>query len=316
MLKNLSILVVDDTKFTRAVLVQALNRTGCMDIREAKEGEEALKLLNERMADVVIADWEMPVMDGLQLTKAIRTQDEVNNRYTSIMLLTGHDSEEQLQTALHTGADDFLTKPFKPLELNARVYAAARISLLQNRLLETSTAMLINTIEMEKINTIDPVTKLGNRKYLDRRLEELLAQINNRGGGMYLCLMEVDDNEEVENHDVWDDILKSVANRLRQSVRPTDVIIRMDGREFAAILYHPKSDVLRPSTVERVQKDLCTRPIQTDIGQIHITLSIGATFYTHNKNNSATTHIGELLKTADQNLNTAQTQGGNQIIVS
>ena len=104
----------------------------------ADSATEALNMIEQKTADVVLADWMMPEMDGLELTQLIRQRDEEKGTYTAIILFTAHDGVEYLVKAFDHGVDDYLCKPPNPHELAARVNAAARVAALQNDLLETS----------------------------------------------------------------------------------------------------------------------------------------------------------------------------------
>ena len=166
MITDLSIIVVDDMQFSRAVLKQALQKNGYTDLRLAESAQACLKMLDERSADVVLADWVMPEMNGLDLTEAIRHMDEERNRYTSIILFTGREGNEAMQEAFERGIDDYLTKPVDEKELAARVFAAGRIATLQNTLLETASALSAANAHLEELATTDSLTGLGNRRYL------------------------------------------------------------------------------------------------------------------------------------------------------
>ena len=116
------ILVVDDDPQIRRVLKVTLTGQG-FEVDDAKNGEEALERLRERRADLVLLDINMPGMSGLDVCRAMRTTSEV-----AIIMLTVRDEEADTVEALDAGADDYVTKPFKPSELSARIRAALRRS--------------------------------------------------------------------------------------------------------------------------------------------------------------------------------------------
>ena len=107
---DLPILVVDDAKFSSMVVGRTLRNAGYRDIRIANNAPAALKLMEQRPVSVLIADWLMPEMDGLQLTDQVRQQDEQNNHYTYVILLTARESVEALSEAFDRGVDDFIYK--------------------------------------------------------------------------------------------------------------------------------------------------------------------------------------------------------------
>ena len=105
--EEISIIVVDDLQFSREVVKSGLGKSGYKDIRTASSADEALYLLNERRALVVLADFWMPGMNGLEMTDLIRRWDENNDRYTGIILLTAEDTTSSILVAFDRGVDDF-----------------------------------------------------------------------------------------------------------------------------------------------------------------------------------------------------------------
>lgn len=105
-----SIVVVDDAKFTLEMLRRVLEATGYTDIRIARSAAEALMMLDERQADILLADWLMPEMDGLGLTREVREQEKASGHRTSIILLSGKDETGALAEAYASGVDQFVTK--------------------------------------------------------------------------------------------------------------------------------------------------------------------------------------------------------------
>jgi putative two-component system response regulator len=126
----MNILIVDDNEIALEVLSAALTGAG-HSVQCAKNGLEALDLLRASGGRLVISDWEMPVMDGLALCRAIRSGELPG--YVYILLLTAHNSTEEKVTGLAAGADDFVAKPFHPAELLARVHTAERVLSMETR---------------------------------------------------------------------------------------------------------------------------------------------------------------------------------------
>src|SRR5690554_1434041 len=122
--RDISILVVDDAKFSSAVVGRTLKAAGYTDIRHASSAHAALKLLEERPVAILVADWLMPEMDGLELTRRVRQLDEASNRYTYVILLTAREGVQALQTAFDEGVDDFVNKSAMNDQLLPRVMAA------------------------------------------------------------------------------------------------------------------------------------------------------------------------------------------------
>ncbi len=121
----MKILTVDDDQVSRKILVQALHRLG-HETAEAADGEEALRILAQDPIRVVVSDWLMPGMDGLDLCHRIRAQ--VNAEYTYFVLLTSREADSANQReAIEAGVDDFLTKPLDLQELWMRLRVSERI---------------------------------------------------------------------------------------------------------------------------------------------------------------------------------------------
>jgi two-component system cell cycle response regulator len=310
---DLAILVVDDVELGRNVIESALSKAGYTDIRTAASAPEALDLLGQRRADIVLADWIMPKMDGLQLTDHIRQHDEECNRYTFVILFTAKEGIEALVEAFERGVDDYLTKPLNEQELAARVHSGGRIVTLQNTLLETNRAMdEINRRLMEMAQT-DPLTGLGNRRYLQDHLDAFIQETRSRGGSTCCALIDIDHFKSINDehgHDVGDEVLHAFARRLRRTLRPTDIIARFGGEEFAVVMHYPNPDAFSASAFDRIRKSIHMRPFKTSIGDIPVTVSIGVCCY---KGNGEPLAMDELLRRADRKLYEAKNDGRNRI---
>ena len=317
MTTDLSIIIVDDMQFSRAVLKQALTKGGYTDLRLADSAHACLEMLDDRCADVVLADWVMPEMNGLELTNAIRQLDEERNRYTSIILFTGREGNEAMQEAFERGIDDYLTKPVDELELAARVFAAGRIATLQNTLLETAAALSVANAHLEELSTTDSLTGLGNRRYLTKQLEDNLLECHNRGGGVCLALIDVDKFREINDqfgHDVGDEVLVGLSRRLRRAVRPTDIVVRTGSDEFGVIMHYRDAGSFRPSVFDRVIGAVSQRSIQTSEGEIPVTVSMGVECYMGGPSNPIE-DLQKMMTLADERLYKAKQAGRNRVFV-
>jgi putative two-component system response regulator len=124
------ILIVDDDDITTDVLSNALTRYG-HQVTSAKDGFEALELVRSGAYRLVVLDWEMPGMSGIELCRRIR--ERYASGYVYIILLTARRGTQSIVEGLNAGADDFITKPFEPEELNVRIHAGSRILALESR---------------------------------------------------------------------------------------------------------------------------------------------------------------------------------------
>lgn len=144
----LRVLVVDDSKAQRKILSLSLARWG-YDVTEAASGEEALLLCRQASFDMVLSDWMMPGMSGLDFCKEFRLLPREGYGY--FILLTSKSEKAEIADGLHGGADDFLTKPVSPDELRARLRAGERILGMQQELVEKNRLVGSTLLELQKL---------------------------------------------------------------------------------------------------------------------------------------------------------------------
>ena len=304
--KDLSIIIVDDLQFSRIVVKTALKKAGYNGVRMADSATEALTMIEQKPADVVLADWMMPEMDGLELTQLIRQRDEEKGTYTAIILFTAHDGVDYLVKAFDHGVDDYLCKPPNPQELAARVNAAARVAALQNDLLETSRQLEQTIKNLEKMALVDELTGAGNQQFLMKNLKAHLLEASTRRGGVCLALVELRELESIaDTHGefIVDEILVSQHRRLRRAVRPTDVVARLDNNTFGIIMHHTKAKDYKSSAIERILTMIDNRAFKTTAGNLTITGCIGVHYY---RGDEAIISADVMIKAADNKLEQAR----------
>lgn len=270
---HLSILVVDDAKFSSAMIGRALSQAGYQDLRFASSAVEALKQLEQRPASLLLADWLMPEIDGLELTGRVRQLDEMADHYTYVMLLTGQEGENLLGEAFDRGVDDFISKAAMHEQLVPRVYAADRLCNTLQRLLQENRLLMQNLASLEQRNLVDSLTGLGNPRYLQQKLLDSLRQVESRGGALcYLLigLQEADGLQQKHGKDCYDELLHGVARRLQQLVRPLDVLVRLDDCHFALITLLEDLHECSPSSFKRLHEGLNLKAFKTREGFINL----------------------------------------------
>ena len=130
------ILIAEDDVTSRLILENMLTKWG-YDVVSATDGNDAWKKLQEEDSPkLVILDWMMPGMEGIEICRKIRKNSKSEDQYTYVTLLTAKESKENIVTGMDAGADDYITKPFDMHELRVRVRAGQRIVQLQSELLE------------------------------------------------------------------------------------------------------------------------------------------------------------------------------------
>ena len=118
---RLSVLIVDDSVHIRRLVRAILHAFGCRDIYDAPTGTRALKELRSNQIDVIILDWMMEPMDGIELTRRIRTGEGIPNPYVPIIMLTGHTTMNCILQARESGVTEYLAKPITPKGLMSRL---------------------------------------------------------------------------------------------------------------------------------------------------------------------------------------------------
>ena len=267
--KDIPILVVDDAKYSSAIMAKVLRSGGFTNVRFTNNPLQALRSLERRPVHILIADWLMSSMDGVELTEQVRKLDDVNEHHTHVMLLTNRDDITTLEGAFARGVDDFLNKGQLRAQLLARVTAAGRIVARQNDLLHSNRLLRRKIRELQTNDVIDPVTGLGNLKFTLDSLSDLARQVETRGGAAALLLVGIKNLESIESqfeaHTV-DELLASLAARVSQMVRPLDVVTRPERNMFAIIVHTPTIDACVPSSFQRLFDSLYMRSFKTTEG--------------------------------------------------
>lgn len=310
---DLSIIIVDDLQFSRIVVKTALKKAGYDGVRLADSATQALGMLQEQPADVVLADWMMPEMDGIELTDRIRQRDEEVGTYTAIILFTANEGIDLLVQAFEHGVDDYLRKPPNPHELAARVNAAARIAVMQNDLLETSRQMEDTIRHLEEVAMIDPLTGAGNKRFLKSQLKNQLLEASSREGGVCLAILEIDQLNDIRENrglDIANEVLIGMQRRLRRSVRPTDSIAKLDGDHFAVLMHYTNMANYKASSIERLRDGINQRPFKTSDSDIKVSASIGVIYY---RGDEEIISVKEMLNRAMNKLNEAINMGNDSI---
>ena len=274
---DIPILVVDDAKFSSAIIAKVLQGGGFTNVRFTNNPQEALRSIEKRPVSLVIADWLMPSMDGLELTKKIRALDEQSDRYTFVLLLTSRDDPEPLAHALGQGVDDFLNKANIKTQLHARVLAAVRIANRANELVKANLQLNRRVGELQTTDLIDPVTGLGNEKFTLERLNALLSQTEARGGAACLLLIGVNNLDVIsgqfEQHSI-DEVMSGIGAKIRSLVRPLDLVTRQRADLFAVLTLQSNLSACTSKSFKRVFDNLYMHSFRTSQGYIPVVVGV------------------------------------------
>ena len=225
----MQILIAEDDVITRRTLEALLVKWGYAVI-VVRDGVEAWKILQGDAAPrLVILDWMMPGLDGIQICRQVRQRAAAP--YVYILLLTAKGNQEDVINGLEAGADDYLTKPFHALELKARLRSGRRILELQQQLIAAREAFRLQA-------THDLLTGLWNHGAILDILQRELDRARRESNPLGVVMADLDHFKQVNDtygHLAGDAVLREVAKRLSASVRPYDSVARYGGEEFLIV---------------------------------------------------------------------------------
>ncbi|MBX9848342.1 MAG: diguanylate cyclase [Rhodocyclaceae bacterium] len=310
---NMRVLVVDDDASMRAVLSALLSRAG-HEVFVAGNGRQAFEMALDLRPQIMIADWMMPEMDGLELTVALR-QTRIG-RAVYIMLLTGVEDDNRLVDAFEAGADDFISKPLKPRVLEARLRAGQRVVLLQQEIERDRTdiqrfaaELAVTNRRLQEMAQTDSLTGMPNRRYAMDRLQQEWAESVRTGRSLGCLVVDIDDFKGINDnngHDVGDAALRLASAAMKSALRANDVVCRTGGDEFLAIC----PDTSLESAIvcaERVRTAVSALRIPSSSGEIGMSVSVGVAVRDADMANP-----DALVKVADQGVYQAKAVGRNR----
>jgi diguanylate cyclase (GGDEF)-like protein len=311
--QGLRILAVDDDPVSLRLLEHHLIRDGHAVVK-ASNGQEALEIAMRGEPQMVVTDWNMPEMDGLELCKALRSTS--NGRAKYILLLTGREEEDRVVEAFDAGANDYVVKPFNPRILLARVRAGQRMiemreeNELARRERERQMAeMAVLNRKLKAAAMTDVLTRLANRRYAMRRLDQEVANARRAGTPMSVIMIDIDHFKAVNDshgHDMGDQVLRETASVLKQETRKGDVVCRHGGEEFLVICSGSTLQMCS-ATAERIRVAVEENVIGHSF-EGHVTVSCGVATLCDEIES-----VDKLLKEADRRVYLAKARGRNQV---
>ena len=308
----LRVLVVDDDNSMRTLLKALLAHSG-YEIYEAKDGQEGFDKALEVRPQIMITDWLMPEMDGVELTRALRQTKLGRGIY--ILILTALEAEEKLVEAFDAGVDDFMSKPLKSRILGARLRAGQRVVMLQQEIERDreeirrfAAELAVTNRRLQEAALTDVLTGFPNRRYaIERFQQEWLA--TNRSKRPLSCMVIDIDNfktiNDTHGHDVGDIVLKQTALAIKSGLRAQDVVCRTGGDEFVVIC--PETDLAAALVCgERARKAVADVKLTAGVVELKGSISVGVAV-----REAKTSDIDALIKLADEGVYQAKQRGRN-----
>jgi diguanylate cyclase (GGDEF)-like protein len=311
---KLRILLVEDDRAIQLLYKALLEKAG-HTVTVANNGKAALEIVKAGAPQLIISDWIMPEMDGIEFCKELRKNSDWHKIY--VFIVTAQESTEKLVEAFEAGVDDYLTKPINPRVLAARLRAAQRIIQMQEaqeedrlQLRQFADELALSNKRLQALALTDALTGLPNRRFGMERLEQEWA-VAARGGRPVCCMMvDIDHFKKINDtygHHFGDEALRIVAASLRQAARKQDVVCRLGGEEFL-VISADTDEQAGFQYAERLRLHVATQPLNVQGKTLSLTVSIGLASNAQHENVEAMMHK------ADERLYAAKSAGRNRTI--
>ncbi len=287
--RDIKLMIVDDSQMIRKQIKEILQKH-MFKVLVAAHGEEALNYLEENKdIELILTDYNMPVIDGLELTRRIR--EKYNKQQLAIISLTG--SNEHLISAkfLKSGANDFINKPFSNEELICRI----------NNTLEAQEQIEL----LSKFANNDFLTGLYNRRYFFEHIDNFLHNNNQYA----IAMLDIDHFKNINDqygHDAGDMVLKKLSTTLKNNTKGSDIVARFGGEEFCIALANVDEKTAIGFFV-KLKNIISKEKVVFENNSINYTVSIGLIMSNKKEN------IEKLIQKADNALYEAKNNGRNRI---
>lgn len=298
-----TLLIIDDSKAIRTQIEQIFadgklfNKTLL-----AADGIEGFKLLVNNEVDIILCDIEMPGIDGLKFLAMLQSREDLREK--PVIMLTSHNDLSTKVRGLGSGASDYITKPFEPAEMVARIRVHMQIKTLQDELRRSNQLLL-------ELAQTDPLTRLYNRRHLYEKLDVELNRCFRGNNPLSLIMADIDHFKRVNDtfgHQMGDEVLTKVADLLQEQLRTYDLAARYGGEEFCLVL--PETDLDAASSVaERIRQQVEEMILPAPMENHKLTISFGVAAYDGTIDGS----IDEIIRFADDALYEAKNSGRNRV---
>jgi diguanylate cyclase (GGDEF)-like protein len=301
-----TLLIIDDSATLRQQVKDILEESNLFGtFLEAVNGIDGFKMLLENNVDVVLCDLEMPGMDGLRFLDMRKSR--VESRDIPVILLTGLEGPQQKVKGLERGASDYVTKPFDPGELIARVKVQLKIKQLQDHLREQNK-------KLEELSNTDPLTQLANRRFLMQSLEKEFQRSLRNNLPLSMIMADIDHFKRINDtcgHQQGDVVLKAIAETLTDQLREYDLAARFGGEEFALLL--PGTELAQATSVaERLRKRVASLKFEGGLKQLSVTISLGVV----SGPREGIQGIDDMVRLSDDALYAAKREGRNRVVIA
>jgi diguanylate cyclase (GGDEF)-like protein len=292
--KDIRVLVVDDSRSMRNIICRRL-RVHNYQVLEAENGKEALAVLEGNPGILlIITDYEMPIMNGIDMTVEVR--NSYSKEQLAIIGVSGVEDESLSAQFIKNGANDFLAKPFSVDEFYCRI---------------SQNVQLIEQVKIIKeASETDYLTGLFNRRFFFGYGEKCFATARRQKANLAVAMLDIDHFKAINDkfgHDGGDEALKAVSGAIKSRFRESDVVSRFGGEEFC-ILTCGMEEKETLKVFESLRKTIEAMIINTSVGNITLTMSIGLC-------GGRMGSLEEMVNLADANLYRAKESGRNRVVL-
>jgi len=309
----MKILVADDSRLIRQVVTECL-KDFQHDLVYAENGFECLQYVTNHSVDLILMDVEMPNLNGIDATKAIRELKDGD--WFPIIFLTTKDDDTAYADGILAGGDAYLLKPINPLRLQHTIVAMERIYLMRQKLKSAQQEMHKLNQELQHLSLHDQLTGLANRRHFDNTLVQQFAWAKRNKSPLSLIICDVDFFKlynDSYGHQQGDDCLGKVGKVLQDHARrPTDLACRYGGEEFSMIL--PETNLQGAKWIaEHIRQVIFEQAIPHKSSRVadRVSMSLGVALY-----NGQYREAAELISAADGALYKAKELGRNRVEVA
>ncbi|MFT4926869.1 MAG: diguanylate cyclase (GGDEF)-like protein [Phenylobacterium sp.] len=297
----MKLLLIDDDQIDRMNIKRILGRSGHkLQITEAQTAEEGLKFAQDEVFDIILLDYLLPGVTGLDLLKILRN---FTIHSTAIVMLSHSENESTGLKCIEAGAQDFIPKnEVQPSRLIQAIMQAKMRFRMEQELLESHNKLV-------KMAATDTLTGLANRDSFEIRIRSEISLAEQQENHLALVLLDLNNFKEVNvsmGHPVGDQLLIEIARRLVQSAGVGDLLFRISGNEFAIVVEHPDTSERVRQLVKQIFSALAAQLVIDEV-DIVVTASVGISIYP-----TCAKDAMQLMKGADTALSRAKEMGANQ----
>jgi len=264
--KKETILIVDDIETNIDILNEILSYR--YDIMVALNGWDAIDLAIEKLPDLILLDIMMPNIDGYEVCKTLKCNHKTS--HIPIVFTTARTDEDSIEKAYEIGGVDYIYKPYKPKEVQARI----NMHLEMNRLLRD---LKKSKKQLARLASKDPLTGLFNRRYFKVYSKNIISHAKKTFKSIGLIMLDIDDFKVINDtygHSVGDIVLVAISNMLQSLVDKKDILCRYGGEEFVVLLPNKNLEDTKELACS-IKEELESLYIPYNDSNISITSSIG-----------------------------------------